>query len=130
MALAAAAARHAPHLSDPIAPTEANLLVGVKRCKDDCAGCHGSAAQLVDTGVGLYRDAPHFAKWPPREPDWQLFWIVKNGVRYSGMFAWDGQWGKDSTGKDVTDQKIWTTVTFLKHLDALPPSVAAEWHTK
>jgi hypothetical protein len=55
---------------------------------------------------------------------------VKNGVRYSGMFAWDGQWGKDSTGKDVTDQKIWTTVTFLKHLDSLPPSVAAAWHTK
>lgn len=131
MALMAAAARRAPQLTNPIPPTEANLLKGVKLFKGDCAGCHGSAAVTVDTSVGLYPDAPHFAKHHPRAPDWQLFWIVKNGVRYSGMFSWDGQWGKDSiTGKDSTDEKIWTTVTFLKHLDSLPPSVDAEWHKK
>jgi hypothetical protein len=30
-----------------------------------------------------------------------LFWIVQGGVRYSGMFAWVGQFGNDAFGKDI-----------------------------
>ena len=89
-ALHAAAAVHAPHLQNPVAPTDSTL----------------------------YPTPPRFATHPPTLPDWQLFWIVKNGVRYSGMFAWDNE---------AADEKIWTVVTVLHHLDSLPPSVAAEW---
>jgi hypothetical protein len=32
--------------------------------------------------------------------------------------------------EDVSDEKIWTAVTFLKHLDSLRPAVAAEWNKK
>jgi hypothetical protein len=46
------------------------------------------------------------------------------------MFWWEGSWGKDASGKDISDEKIWTVVTFLKHIDSLPPAVAAEWHKK
>ena len=129
-ALDAAAARHAPRLSNPVAPTEANLRLGMKLFRDGCAGCHGLPDAHRDTTVNLYPDPPYFAGHPPTEPDWQLYWFVKYGIRYSAMFAWDGQWGKDSTGRDVTDDKIWTVVTFLRHLDSLPPAVATEWHTK
>jgi hypothetical protein len=59
-----------------------------------------------------------------------LFWIVQGGVRYSGMFGWAGQFGKDASGKDVSDERIWTAVTFLTHLDSLPPMVDAEWRKK
>jgi thiosulfate dehydrogenase len=127
-ALDAAARRRAPHLQNPVAPTEANLRVGMKLFKDDCAGCHGLPDAHIGAAVYLYPDPPYFARHPPTEPDWQLYWFVKYGVRYSAMFAWDGQWGKDSTGRDVTDEKIWTVVTFLRHLDSLPPAVATEWH--
>jgi mono/diheme cytochrome c family protein len=116
-ALHAAAATHAPHLRNPVAPTDSNLRAGMKFFRGDCEGCHGSPVRQNDS-VGLYPAPPHFASHPPRLPDWQLYWIVKNGVRYSGMFAWDGQ---------VADEKIWTVVTFLRHLDSLPPSVAADW---
>jgi hypothetical protein len=51
-------------------------------------------------------------------------------VRYSGMFGWAGQFGKDASGKDVSDERIWTAVTFLTHLDSLPPMVDAEWRKK
>lgn len=129
MALTAAAARKAPHLTDPIAPTEENLRAGMKLFRDDCAGCHGTPTNPSD-GIGLYPNVPQFWKDPPRLPDYQLFWIVKGGVRYSGMFSWDGQWGKDASGNDISDQKIWTAVTFLSRMGSLPPAVNAEWHAK
>jgi hypothetical protein len=46
------------------------------------------------------------------------------------MFAWDGQFGKDSTGRDISDDKIWSAVIFLSHLESLPPAVDSEWHRK
>ena len=126
------AARNAPQVTNPIAPTEANLMEGMKTFKDDCSGCHGephNAARREAQPI-LYPMPPVFALHPPTKPDYQLFWIIKKGVRYSGMFWWEGQFGKDASGKDVSDQKIWTMVTFLKHLDSLPPTVAAEWNKK
>lgn len=132
LALDSAAARQAPHLANPIAPTEENLMAGMKLFKGDCAGCHGqpsNSASREAEGI-LYPSPPVFALHPPRKPDYQLFWIIKNGVRYSGMFWWDGSFGKDASGKDISDEKIWTAVTFLTHLDSLPPAVAAEWNKK
>jgi mono/diheme cytochrome c family protein len=126
------AARRAVYLANPIAPTEEHLMAGMKLFKGDCAGCHGDPnnAAKRETESILCPSPPVFALHPPHEPDYQLFGIIKGGVRYSGMFWWDGQFGKDASGKDVSDEKIWTAVTFLKHIDSLPPAVAAEWHKK
>jgi len=132
LALDAAAERNAPRLTNPIAPTEANLIEGMKIFKGDCSGCHGDGhnATRREAQPILYPRPAVFALHPPKKPDYQLFWIIKKGVRYSGMFWWEGQFGKDASGKDVSDEKIWTAVTFLKHLDSLPPAVAAEWNKK
>jgi len=132
LALDRAATRKAPHLVNPIAPTEENLMAGMKIFKGDCAGCHGDANNGArrEAEPILYPSPPVFALHPPSKPDYQLFWIIKGGVRYSGMFWWEGQFGKDASGKDVSDEKIWTAVTFLKHIDSLPPAVAAEWNKK
>ena len=68
-ALDAAAARRAPHLRNPVAPTLANLRTGMKLFKGDCAGCHGLPDAKIGTAVSLYPDAPYFAGHPPTEPD-------------------------------------------------------------
>ncbi|HZS61845.1 MAG TPA: c-type cytochrome [Gemmatimonadaceae bacterium] len=125
-ALYAAAARRAPHLQDPIAPTEANLARGLKLFLGDCAGCHGRPSSPPSTNEALYPNPTRFLH-APSAPDWQLYWIIENGVRYTGMFTWGGQF-VDSTGRDVSPERIWLAVTFLRHLDSLPPSVAAEWN--
>lgn len=130
MALDAAAARRAPHLTNPVAPTDDNLLAGLKVYRSACSGCHGDAATQANWGEYYYPDAPQFSKEAPVEPDWQLFWIVQNGVRYSGMSAWEGQWGKDAAGNDRSDPQIWLAVTFLSRLRNLPPAVDAAWHNK
>jgi mono/diheme cytochrome c family protein len=132
MALDASAARQAPGVENPVAPTEENLLAGVKLFKNDCAGCHGTPASAKENeaDVILYPAAPQFVLHPPSKPDYQLFWIARGGVRYSGMFAWGGQFAPDANGQDTSDQKIWTAITFIKHMDSLPPAVDAEWRKK
>jgi mono/diheme cytochrome c family protein len=127
MTLNAYVSRHAPHLTNPVSATDENLLAGMKIFKDACAGCHGDPNATSDYGASFYPHVPQFVVNPPRKPDWQLFWIVRNGVRYSGMSAWDGQWQND---KAVSDDHIWKVVTFLSRLDSLPPAVNSEWHKK
>jgi mono/diheme cytochrome c family protein len=128
-ALNASVARQAPHLANPIAPTEANLMTGVKLFKGDCAGCHGTPSTAANNEAHpvLFPMPPQFALHHPDKPDYQLFWIAQHGVRYSGMFVFGEAW-KKKDGTDPSDEKIWTMVTFLEHLDALPPEVDAEWH--
>jgi hypothetical protein len=70
---------------------------------------------------------PHAREVHPMKPDYQLAWIVQHGVRYSGMFVMEGAFRRDSLGHVPSNEKIWTAVTFLTHLDSLPPSVAAKW---
>ena len=116
----ASVARHAERLQNPIAPTEENLLAGLMMFRNNCSGCHGDSDQRSVWGTqGFYPRVQQFAFEHPTKPDWQMFWIVKNGVRNSGMGAW-----KDL----VAEEKIWLVVTFLSKLDSLPPTVEAHWH--
>jgi hypothetical protein len=47
----------------------------------------------------------------------QIFWIVKHGIRYSGMFA---------NGKFNSDEKMWTMAAYIKRIKELPPHVREE----
>ena len=118
-ALASAVARQAPQLQNPVPPTTENLRLGLKLYRDGCSGCHGDAGNPSRWGTtGFYPRVPQFEMEPPLKPEWQLFWIVKHGVRYTGMGAWESL---------MPDDKIWEIVGFLSHLDNLPPEVSAEW---
>jgi mono/diheme cytochrome c family protein len=121
-ALKRAVERRAPHVSNPLPQTDETLLAGLKVFRNACAGCHGDAGTTSDYGGSFYPPVPQFAKNPPHLADWQLFYVIKNGVRYSGMSAWDGQWRNG-----VSDDRMWKVATFLSRLDSLPPAVEAEW---
>jgi mono/diheme cytochrome c family protein len=119
MALDASVARRAPRISSPMQPTAEHLLAGMKAYRDNCAGCHGIAAHPSEWGSeDFYPRVPQFAVAPPRRPESQLFWIVKHGVRYSGMGAWRHL---------MPDSTIWQVVALLSRLDSLPPAVDAAW---
>lgn len=124
MALHGYVARHAPRVVNPIAATNENLLAGMKIFREACSGCHGDPSATSDYGASFYPRVPQFAKRPPRLPDYQLFWIIRNGVRYSGMSAWNRQWENDAA---TSDDHIWKVALFLSRLDALPPAVDAAW---
>jgi mono/diheme cytochrome c family protein len=118
-ALDSAIARQAPELQNPIPPTNDNLRLGLKLYRDGCSGCHGDAGSPSRWGMtGFYPRVPQFDAKHPRKPEWQLFWIVKHGVRYTGMGAWENL---------ISDEKIWAVVGFLSHLNDLPPEVESDW---
>jgi len=125
-ALHTAVARQAAALHNPVQPTELTLRLGMKRYRDNCAGCHGTPDRPTD-GVELYPMPPQFALHTPKLSVEQLFCIVKNGVRYSGMFAYRDAAPKSDSAARANDERIWTIVTFLHRLDSLPPAVAADW---
>lgn len=120
-ALDAAVDRRAPEAQNPLQPTDANLIAGMKVYQPNCASCHGdighSHAQLADA---LYPRAPQFVEDAPDMPENQNFYIIKHGIRLSGMPAWK---------QTLSEQEMWEVTTFLSHLDKLPPQVSAAWKT-
>jgi mono/diheme cytochrome c family protein len=111
--------RHAPDQKNPIEPSEANLMEGVKLYKTYCGVCHGAPDHPEKRfGYPFYPPAPQFMEEAPDMPENQNFYIIRHGIRWSGMPAWQ---------KTLSDEDSWRLVTFLSHMDKLPPAVEEEW---
>jgi len=118
-ALDAAVDRRAPEAHNPVQPTDANLITGMKIYQSDCAGCHGDIQHPhMAFGDAFYPRAPQFAQDAPDMPENQNFYIIQHGIRLTGMPAWKGA---------LSEQETWQVTTFLSHMDKLPPQVSAEW---
>jgi cbb3-type cytochrome c oxidase subunit III len=112
-------ARRAPRAMSPLPRSDSVLLSRLSIYRDNCAGCHGDARTgPSDFGRAFYPPAPQFSEHPPRRPEWQSFYLVRNGIRYTGMTAWHSI---------MPDDSIWRVVRFVSALDSLPPSVARRW---
>ena len=117
--LQASLSRQARALKNPMQPSNEVLLAGLKTFKIDCAGCHGSRGKPSQWGTkNFYPRVPQFADNPPHLSAPQMFVAIKDGIRYSGMGAWDGM---------MSDDEIWKVATFLEHIGSLPPEVEANW---
>ena len=115
-------ARNARHLAipadarkqqNPVAASSENLRDARLHFADHCAICHGNEG-TGDTmiGKGLYPKPPDLrAAETQKLSDSELFWIIENGVRFTGMPAFGGHHG--------TDQDSWKLVLFIRHLTQL-----------
>jgi len=113
--------RHAPRVSNPLTPTDANLEDGMKLYTMNCAQCHGGLDRKPSTlANSFYPPPPNLVSDPPDDPEWHIFFTIRTGVRYTGMPAWD---------KTLTEQEMWKITTFLSHMDKLPPAVQEYWKT-
>jgi thiosulfate dehydrogenase len=119
-ALHAAIERDAKALSNPIQPSDENLIAGVHLYADNCAMCHGASdAKPSKPAQGFYIGAPQLAKdGVEDDPEAASFWMVKHGIRFTAM---------PSFTTTLKDEEIWKIVMFLKQMDKLPPAVEAEW---
>jgi mono/diheme cytochrome c family protein len=117
--LDAAVDRRAPETKNPIQPSDANLIAGMKVYQTNCASCHGDIhhpnGMLADA---LYPRAPQFLEDTPDMPENQNFYIIQHGIRLSGMPAWK---------QVLNEQQMWQVTTFLSHIDKLPPQVSNAW---
>jgi thiosulfate dehydrogenase len=113
--------RHAPHVSNPLPPTDQNLEDGMKIYTMNCALCHGGLDQKpASLANSFYPPAPNLVSDPPDDPEWHTFYTVRTGIRYTGMPAWENT---------LSEQDIWKVTSLLSHLDKLPPTVQEFYKT-
>jgi len=107
-------ARRAPRGPNPVKPSGESLAAGLSHYRAMCATCHGApGVDPSEIGEGLNPPAPDLTL--PRvqaRTDGELFWIVQNGLRMTGMPAF---------GPTHREEEIWKIVTFLRHLPELTP---------
>ncbi|AFU97788.1 c-type cytochrome [Simiduia agarivorans] len=108
--------------------TSDRLLAGGADYNDMCAGCHlKPGKESSDFTLGLYPVPPNLTITESLHPRQQAadqaddeyasaaaikrqFWIIKHGIKASGMPAW---------GPTHDDQRIWNMVAFLQRLPSL-----------
>jgi mono/diheme cytochrome c family protein len=101
-------------LTNPVQQTPAVLQEGLEHFADHCAVCHANnGSGDTEIGRGLYPRAPDMrAAATQGLSDGELFSIIENGVRLTGMPAW-------GTGTPDGERASWTLVRFIRHLPAL-----------
>ena len=95
----------------PTAPADSaeSASEGQKRFGTECGMCHGLYGRTpTDNGRWMYPRAADLGSGPVQQySDRELFWIIKNGIRLSGMPAF---------GRVETDQHIWDLVHYARTL--------------
>jgi mono/diheme cytochrome c family protein len=118
-ALDASMERHAQRLNSPVPPTEENLIEGMKIYTMNCALCHGGLDRQTSVlGKSFYPPAPSLINHPLDDPEWHVYHAVRNGVRYTGMPAWD---------KVLSESDTWKVTAFLTRVEKLPPAAQDFW---
>jgi mono/diheme cytochrome c family protein len=104
----------AQHLKNPFPATAEGLAEGREHFADHCAICHGLDGSGNSTiGRNLYPPAPDMRGTDTqRLSDGELFYIISNGVRFTGMPAWSGEHSPENT---------WNLVAFIRHLPQITP---------
>jgi mono/diheme cytochrome c family protein len=116
--------RAARDLRNPVAPTPQIIAEGMAHYADHCAGCHANdGSGETEIGRSLYPRSPDM-RLPATQSltDGELFYIIENGVRLTGMPAW-------ATGTDAGAQATWHLVHFIRELPRLTPAQVEEMKT-
>jgi mono/diheme cytochrome c family protein len=114
----------AEHKENPLLETDEVLNQGRQVFLQSCALCHGADGR-GETYIGrnMYPPAmdmtsPHVQHWS----DAELFWIIQNGVRLTGMPSWRSS---------ISETDTWKLARFIHNLPRLnATSLAAEVSAK
>jgi mono/diheme cytochrome c family protein len=113
--LDAAVDRRAANLKNPLTASNEKLISGMQSYTMNCASCHGGLDKAPSAlGRSFYPPAPQLIIEPLDDPDSHIYYIVKHGIRWNGMPAWDNI---------LNDPDTWRVSVFLGRLRDLPPAV-------
>jgi mono/diheme cytochrome c family protein len=89
---------------------ETKVVEGTAHFAAHCASCHGApGVPRGDIAEGLYPRPADLTDVAQRYTSSDLFWILKNGIKMSGMPSWS----------DHSDDELWVTVAFLDKLPGM-----------
>jgi mono/diheme cytochrome c family protein len=111
-----AVARRARSLTNPVEYSGAVIAAGRAHFADHCALCHANdGSGDTDIGRGMWPKVPDM-RLPQTQnlSDGELFWIIENGIRFTGMPAW-------GSGTKEGEEESWHLVHFIRRLPRLTP---------
>jgi len=105
--------KHAKYVPMSHLEENAGIEEGSEEYDEMCAMCHGGPG-LPESVLykGLYPSPPKLYDDHEDWTDEELFWIIKNGIKMTGMPAW---------GPTHSDDEIWALVAFVDKLTRLSP---------
>jgi mono/diheme cytochrome c family protein len=95
-----------------VPPLEVKSLIraGAGNYDAMCVGCHlKPGVERSEASVGLYPAPPNLPRRQPEDAA-REFWVIKHGIKMSGMPAW---------GKSMDDASIWGMVAFIQKLPGM-----------
>jgi mono/diheme cytochrome c family protein len=106
---------------NPVPLTDKILAEGRAHWADHCATCHANdGSGQTEIGRNLYPKAPDMRQARTQNlTDGELFSIIRNGIRLTGMPAWG-----DAAGHE--DEDNWELVHFIRHLPKITPQELQE----
>jgi mono/diheme cytochrome c family protein len=102
------------HRQNAVARSPDVIADGLAHYADHCAACHANdGSGETEIGLGLYPKPPDM-RLPATQSltDGELFYIIENGVRLTGMPAW-------GTGTQEDQESTWHLVHFIRELPRL-----------
>jgi mono/diheme cytochrome c family protein len=116
--------RGAREQANPVASSPEVIEQGLAHFADHCAICHANdGSGDSEIGRNLYPKPPDMRATDTQSlTDGELFYIIENGVRLTGMPAW----GAGHAGTDGAEgHETWHLVHFIRHLPKLTPEERA-----
>jgi mono/diheme cytochrome c family protein len=106
---------------NPVEGTPEIVAAGMTHYADHCAVCHGAdGSGDTDIGRGMYPKPPDMRQPATQElSDGELFYIIENGVRLTGMPAF-------GDGSPESAQQTWHLVHFVRALPRLTDDQIAQ----
>lgn len=102
----------------PAQLTQEQADKGFSDFSEMCVTCHGAPGkERGEIGKGLNPQAPDLARSAQQWSNGELYWIVKNGVKMTGMPAF---------GFTHSDERLWAIVAFVKQLPRMTPEQYAQ----
>ena len=109
-----AVSAEAKNAKNPFTPTPEILNEARAHFADHCATCHANdGSGQTEIGQRLYPKAPDM-RLPQTQKltDGEIYSIIHNGIRLTGMPAW---------GEAAGDEDSWKLVLFIRHLTQMTP---------
>jgi mono/diheme cytochrome c family protein len=99
-------------LKNPVEAAPLAIAEGRDHYADHCSICHAnSGSGKTQINAGLYPPAPDLRRRETQDlTDGELFYIIKNGIRFTGMPGGGGE-----------DEDNWKLVLFVRRLPELSP---------
>jgi mono/diheme cytochrome c family protein len=119
-----AIAQRAKSLTNPVEYSGEVIAEGRAHFADHCATCHANdGSGDTEMGRGMWPKVPDMRLAQTQNlSDGELFWVIENGIRFTGMPAW-GESTKES------ETASWHLVHFIRRLPKLTPEELEEMET-